>query len=96
MNANNQVMAMGLAPSSPDFQANQPNNSSAQKRLRAESKFTFKPDELSDENGDGNENGSQIGFENEEDEEDENDDGDLNGDEFEGLSNDGKPPETAI
>lgn len=42
-----QVMAMGLAPDR--GQTDSPADARAQARLRAESKFTFKPDDHSDE-----------------------------------------------
>ena len=45
--AADQVMAMGLAPER--GQTDSPADARAQARLRAESKFTFKPDDLSDE-----------------------------------------------
>ena len=45
--AADQVMAMGLAPER--GQTDSPADARAQARLRAESKFTFKPDDLSEE-----------------------------------------------
>lgn len=43
-------MAMGLAPDGSQSPIGSNQNLSAQKRLRAESKFTFKPDEPSENN----------------------------------------------
>lgn len=71
--ATNSVMAIGLAP---DALGVSPSNTSAQKRMRAESKFTFKPDELSE-----NENSRENDFNDQEESEDSDDD-----DEGEGMT----------
>ena len=78
------VMAIGLAPDGSNMQDVQ---ASAHKRLRAESKFTFRPDVASDDDRECS-YPAEGGFENEED-------GDDNED-LDGLCAEGVPPETAL
>ena len=105
--SHNSVMAIGLAPSEGISGA----SFSVSKRMRAESKFTFKPDNGSDEDQLSLDEGNELEFvQNEEGagptginedqaevvDDSEEDEGDEVEEDGEDLYNDGEPPETAL